>query len=208
MYYPNPRHENPDVKDILVDGCTFWNMPYGNVFDIGFELRCDRVGDMVFRNCDVLMQEGRGAIFSIHNSDNAVVENVLFDDIRIENANQTYGHKLFDIAILFSVWSYDKFPDPEMIAAHRYQDAWDNLLPVLPGKEEFHAPHRGHVRNIHFRNIQILDGKFPYSVINGFDEDHLVEDVTFENISVQGRKIKNAKELKLFTKYAKNIKVK
>jgi polygalacturonase len=208
MYYPNRRIQNPDVKDILVEGCTLWNMAYGNAFDIGFELRCDRVGDIIFRDCDVLMQEGRGAIFSIHNSDNAMVENVLFDDIRIENANQTYSHKLFDVAILFSVWSYDKFTDSEMINKHRYNDAWDNLLPVLPGKEEFHASHRGHVRDIHFRNIQVLDGKLPYSVINGFDEDHIVANVTFENISVQGRKLTNAEELKLFSKYAKNIQFK
>jgi len=208
MYYPNPRHKNPDVKDVLVEGCTLWNMAYGNAFDIGFELRCDRVGDMIFRDCDVLMQEGRGAIFSIHNSDNAMVENVLFDNIRVENADQAYSHKLCDIAILFSVWSYDKFTDREMIRKYRYQDAWDNLLPVLPGKEEFHALHRGHIRNIHFRNIQVLDGKLPYSVINGFDADHIVTNVTFENISAQGRKLTNAKELKLFSKYAEKIEIK
>ena len=40
MHYPNPRVQNPNIKNILVEGCTFWNMEYGNVFDIGFELRC------------------------------------------------------------------------------------------------------------------------------------------------------------------------
>jgi len=205
MYYPNPRIENPDVKDVLVEGCTLWNMSYGNVFEIGFELRCDRVSDITFRDCDVLIQEERGAVFSIHNSDNAVVENVLYDDIRVENADQVYNHKLFDLAILFSMWSYDKFTDRAMIGKYRYNDSWDNLLPVLPGREEFHASHRGHIRNIHFRNIQVLDGKLPYSVINGYDEDHIVENVTFENISVQGRPIANEQQLKLFSKHAKNI---
>jgi hypothetical protein len=42
-------------------------------------------------------------------------------------------------------------------------------------------------------------------VVNGYDADHLVENVTFENISVQGRKISTAKELKLFSQYAENI---
>ncbi len=208
MYYPNPRTKNPDVKNILVEGCSLWNMSYGNVFEIGFELRCDKIADITFRDCDVLMQEGRGAVCSIHNSDNAVVENVLYDNIRIENANQARSHKLFDVAILFSYWSYDRFSNRQMRDKYRYNDAWGNLLPVLPGKEEFHATHRGHVRNIHFRNIQVLDGKFPYSVINGFDKDHIVDGVTFENISVQGRKINNAKELKLFSKYAENIQFK
>jgi hypothetical protein len=106
------------------------------------------------------------------------------------------------------MWSYDKFSDPEMIKEHRYENAWDNLLPVLPGKEVFHASHRGHIRDIHFRNIQIMDGKLPFSVINGYDADHIVQNVTFENISVQGRKISTAKELKLFSQYAENIQFK
>jgi polygalacturonase len=208
MYYPNPPIKNMDVKNILVEGCTVWNMPYGNVFEIGFELRCDRVGDIIFRDCDVLMSDHRGAVFSIHNSDYATVENVLFENIRVENANQTYGHKLFDVAILFSMWSYDKFEDPEMISKHRFNDAWDNLLPVLPGKEEFHAQFRGQIRDIYFRDIHILDGKFPYSVINGFDEDHVIENISFENIRVQGKKINNEKELKLYTKYTRGIEIK
>ncbi|MHC5084472.1 MAG: glycosyl hydrolase family 28 protein [Planctomycetota bacterium] len=208
MHYPNPRIQNPDVKNILVEGCTLWNMAYGNVLEIGFELRCNTVSDITFRDCDVLMQESRGAVCSIHNSDNAMVENVLYDNIRIENADQGRCHKLFDLAILYSMWSYDKFSAPEMIKEHRYENAWDNLLPVLPGKEAFHASHRGHIRNIHFRNIQIMDGKLPFSVVNGYDPDHRVRNVTFENISVQGRKITHAKELKLFSQYAENIQFK
>ena len=206
-YYPNRRRQNPDVSEVLVEGCTLWNMPYGNCFEIGFELRCNRVRDITFRDCDVLMQHGRGAVFSIHNSDYAVVEDVLYEDIRVENADQGAANKLFDLAILFSVWSYDRFEDPEMNKRHRYNDTWDNLLPVLPGREAFHASHRGQIRNIQFKDIQVLDGKFPFSVINGFDDDHLVENVTFENITVQGRKITSEKELKLVTQYARGIRI-
>ncbi len=64
MYYPNPMIKNMDVKNIMVEGCTVWNMPYGNVFEIGFELRCDRVSDVVFRDCD-----GAKAVFQIRNRD-------------------------------------------------------------------------------------------------------------------------------------------
>jgi len=84
--YPNPRKQNMSVNNILAEGCTLWNLPWGNVFEIGYELRCDRVSDIIFRDCDVLMQDERGAVFSIHNADNAVVENVLFENIRVENA--------------------------------------------------------------------------------------------------------------------------
>ena len=205
MHYPNPRIQNPNIKNILVEGCTFWNMDYGNIFDIGFELRCEKISDLTFKDCDVLIQEGRGSVFTIHNSDNAVVENVLFDDIRVENADLASNSKLIDIAILFSIWSYDKFNDYEMIRKYRYNDSWDNLIPVLPGKEAFHASHRGHVKNITLRNIQVLDGKLPYSVFNGFDEDHIVDGVAIENMTVSGKKIKNKEDLKLYTKFTKNV---
>tara|TARA_S200000501_G_scaffold12712_1_gene11238 strand:- start:1530 stop:3047 length:1518 start_codon:yes stop_codon:yes gene_type:complete len=205
MHYPNPRIQNPNIKNILVEGCTFWNMEYGNVFDIGFELRCEKISDLTFRNCDVLIQEGRGSVFTIHNSDNALVEDVLFEDIRVENADLASNSKLIDISILFSIWSYDKFEDSEMIKKYRYNDSWDNLIPVLPGKEAFHASHRGHVKNITLRNIQVLDGKLPYSVFNGFDKDHIIEGVVIENMTVSGKKIKTKEDLKLYTKFTKNI---
>jgi hypothetical protein len=89
-----------------------------------------------------------------------------------------------------------------MVQKYRYKDYRDNLLPVFPGKIEFHASNRGHIRNINFKNIQIPDGKFPYSIISGFDEDHIVENVTFENITAQLMKISNEKELKLFRKFS------
>ena len=67
--------------------------------------------------------------------------------------------------------------------------------------------HRGHIRDICFRDIQVLDGKFPFSVINGSNDAHLVENVTFENIKVQGKQISSKNELKPVSKYAKNIKI-
>ena len=152
-----------------------------------------------------MIQEGRGSVFTIHNSDNALVEDVLFEDIRVENADLASNSKLIDISILFSIWSYDKFEDSEMIKKYRYNDSWDNLIPVLPGKEAFHASHRGHVKNITLRNIQVLDGKLPYSVFNGFDKDHIIEGVVIENMTVSGKKIKTKEDLKLYTKFTKNI---
>jgi len=209
-YYPNPRADKPNVKNVLVERCTLWNMDYGNVFEIGFEEQCEKVSDLTFRDCDVLMQDERGAIFSIHNGDYATVENILWDNIRVENADLCANSKLFDLAIIYSMWGYDKNPFPETVRAKpKPNGAWDNLLSELPDKKEFYASNRGYIKNITFQNIQILDGKFPYSVINGYDDNHLVENVAFENITVQGRKVSGGKaDLKLFTKFAENIQFK
>lgn len=58
---------------------------WGNNLEIGFELRSDTVSNIVFKDIDVIHCEG-GAVFSIHNTDFAVVDQVVLEDIRIEDA--------------------------------------------------------------------------------------------------------------------------
>jgi len=190
-FYPNPMIQNQNVRNILIEGCTIWNMSWGNVFEIGYELRCERVSDIIFRDCDVLRQGDRGAVLSIHNADNAIVENVLYEDIRVENAAAgTTGRKLLDLAIFYSLFSYDSYWGSIEPNGH-----WDNLLSPwgIRGSAQF----RGQIRNITYRNIQVLDGYFPYSIFHGFGTNNTVEDITIENVTVQGVKMNNAEELKL-----------
>ena len=79
---------------------------------------------------------------------------------------------------------------------------------MLPGKEAFHSSHRGHVKNITLKNIQVLDGKLPYSVFNGFDKDHIVDGIHIDNMTVGGKRIKNKEDLKLYTKFTENVTIK
>jgi hypothetical protein len=44
------------------------------------------------------------------------------------------------------------------------------------------------------------------SLNDGLFNSHIVEDITFENITVQGKKLNNTEQLKLFTQFGKNIK--
>jgi hypothetical protein len=203
-FIPNPRIDNMDVMNVLVEGCTIWNMAYGNALEIGYELRCDLVSDIIFRDCDVIRQQGRGAVLSIHNGDNAVVENILYDNIRVENAETGgTGKKLMDLAIFYSLFSYDSYWGDILPNNH-----WDNLL--SPWGVYGSASNRGLIQNIYFRDIQVLDDNFPYSVIRGWDMDHIVENVTFDNITVRGNKITDEAELDLlfYNEHYKNIQIK
>ena len=58
--------------------------------------------------------------------------------------------------------------------------------------------------------IQLLtvEGRFPFSVIVGFDETHNVSNVSFNNITNNGRKVQSFEDLKLYTEYANNITIK
>lgn len=187
-YYSQPG-KGRDVTDILVERCVIWNMPWGNALEIGFELRCQTVNAVTFRDCD-LIHVDRGAALSIHNGDEATVENIVYDNIRVEDA----PHKLIDLAVFWSQYSTDRPATPEERTRQYMQGAWDGVLRVPPGQETAHASSRGHIRNVLFRNVAVTDGQFPYSILYGYDAHHRVENVRFENLTVQGNRIKSSKD--------------
>lgn len=92
-----------DVARVLVQRCVCWNDHSGNVFEIGYETRCDRIAGVVFRDCDVIGAHGEGGVFTIHAGDRAEIADVLYEDIRIEHMYD----KFVDFRVLFSRYSRD-----------------------------------------------------------------------------------------------------
>ena len=97
-----------DVRHILVEDCLFWNAEFGNTLEIGYETRCDEITDVVFKNCDVVhcQYEGNqsGGVLTIHNADRAHVHDIVYENIRIEDAQE----KFIDIKTLDSKYSRDR----------------------------------------------------------------------------------------------------
>ncbi|HAQ17641.1 MAG TPA: hypothetical protein DCR40_00205 [Prolixibacteraceae bacterium] len=92
------------VDDVVVQNSVMWNGVWGNALKIGFETRSDTIKNITFRNCDLIHTEGPEGTFTIHNGDRAVVKNVLYEDIRVEDSKGW----LIDFKILFSQYSKDK----------------------------------------------------------------------------------------------------
>ena len=92
-----------DVDNVLVRRCVFLNGQPGNVMEIGYELSADRVSNIVFEDIDVINAHGDGAVFSIHNGDRAIVENIRWENIRIEH----YWDKLVDFRVVRSRYNKD-----------------------------------------------------------------------------------------------------
>lgn len=71
---------------------------------------------------------------------------------------------------------------------------------------------RGKVRNVIFRNIDvdmtIFNPGYSMSLIGGYDANHTIENVTFDNFKVQGVKMMNADQLDLYTKQTFGLKFK
>lgn len=192
--------DNVIVNDVLVEQCVFWNGAWGNGLEIGFELHTAEVKNITFRDCDIIHVES-GAVLSIHNSDKAIVSNVLYENIRIEDARQ----KLIDLGIFRSKYSTDGSSDEAYLNKYITHDIWDNELRIPEGKKEEHAKYRGQIKNVTFRNIQVLEGTYPFSIFIGYDDQHAIDGVTIENLQIYGKRIKCREELKLHTEFARNI---
>jgi hypothetical protein len=201
--YPRKAQKGPDVTHVQILNSVFWNMAWGNALEIGFELRSDRISDVLFKNCDVIHVE-RGATFSIHNGDCAAVENIRYEDIRVEDSR----HKLIDLAVFLSQYSADRPQDPDERRRLYMDGAWDGVLKVPAGDSAKVAPFRGRIRNVVFKDISVVGGTLPFSIISGFDAGHPVEDVLIENMTFYGKKIRGAEEGKFFIGNAEGVRFK
>jgi len=167
---------NGNVEDILVEDCTFWNAPAGNGSEIGHELDCDHIRNVTFRNIDILACHGMGAPFSIHAFDRASVENITWEDIRVEHC-------------------WDMFIDFRVSASHFSND---NI--------------RGRIKGVTLRNVEwhkmSMNSGYTTSMICGYGPGNLAEDITIENLTINGKKVVDFDELEIPTRYVKNIVVK
>jgi hypothetical protein len=192
-----------EVRNIRVRRAVLWNMPCGNGIEVGFELRAAKIHELHFEDIDIIRVE-RGAAISIHNGDTAVVENVSFNNIRVEGAT----HKLIDFAVVYGQYGPDRPERPE--DRRRLMDvggAWDGVLRVPPEEMAERAKNRGHIRNVKVTNLHVVDGGLPFSLISGFDEGHAVENVVIEGMRYLGRPIRDAKEGKFSVAHAPGFRI-
>jgi len=65
---------------------------------------------------------------------------------------------------------------------------------------------RGQIQNVTLKNITFPADEFnSISLIGGFDAEHMVRDIHFEDVYVDGKKVTHPDDLNLYTKYCKNI---
>ena len=173
--YPDPA-ANRNVKNILVEHCVLWNAEPGNAVEIGYEVRCDEISDITFRDLDIVHCEYEGnqsgGVLTIHNADRAHIHDIVYEDIRVEDAQE----KFVDIKVLDSKYSLDR--------------------------------KRGSVENIYFRNVEILNGNFPVSIIRGFEmhtEMSRPRNIYFDNVVVLGKQVESPSDLHMVVELSDDI---
>lgn len=191
-----------DTHDITVRHSVLWNMPHGgNGVEIGFETRNKTIHAIRFEDLDMIHIQ-HGAAISIHNGDAATVEDVLYDNIRVEDIRL----KLIDFAIIYAQYGLDRPKNEEEILQRMDRGAaWDGILSYTPEEEPTLAAHRGYIRDIQIKGLRVVDGALPYSTLVGFDANHTVRNINIEGLYYQGRAIHDPASAKFSTQYTQNV---
>jgi len=168
--------------------------------EIGFELQTNKVSDILFRNCDIIHVE-RGGTFTIHNGDFATVENIHFEDIRVEDSRD----KLIELRVGLSIYSKDCPWELHRQNPQRKTSPLGQWVRPEPEKEREFTAQRGHIRNIHFKNIVVSGQKLPKSYLIGYNAAHSVENVVIENLKFNESPILDAEAGSFTIEAAKEV---
>jgi hypothetical protein len=189
-----------NVRNVRVIDSVLWNAEWGNAMEIGFELQTKKVSDILFRNCDIIHVE-RGGTFTIHNGDFATVENIRFENIRVEDSRD----KLIELRVGLSIYSKDCPWELHRQNPQRKRSPLGQWVRPEADKEREFAAQRGHIRNVYFKNIAVSGQKLPKSYLIGYNAAHSVENVVIENLQFNGSRILDAETGNFTIETAKQV---
>ncbi len=155
-----------DTKNITFRDNQLWT-DLAQSMEIGYETNKGKKADAVMTGIDfeniTVLNNFHKPVISVHNADDAVISDVTFKNIIVENAKMGSG---------------DGDELPYLIDFNIAQStSWSTT------KE------RGQIRDVVIDGVNVLSGRFNGSRIRGFDETHTVEDITIRNLTILGEKI-------------------
>lgn len=163
-------------ENIVFRDSILWN-DFARPIEVGVEIRADKLSNVRFENIDILHSTTGYPVLGIHHGDRALVSNIVFDNIRIEDAP---GAQLFDARITNSVWNKDKT-----------MGRIENLT----------------LSNIDYVGHPGAEYLLSRSRLQGFDAEHDIRNVTFHNIRILGKTATSIEELGIFLMDANNVQV-
>jgi len=193
------RYDHIDNERITIDNCVLW-CDWGKCCEVGIETACRFYRDITFRNCDVL-RAGNAAL-DIANGDYAEIQNVLFENIRVEyNAFDTpeqYQHTDDEV---YTRQNEISTPCLIMIRNKNFRskehiELWG--LPPVPDDVNLDGVNSASVHHVTVRNIKVYhdkdipkrDGKYNAPIIiQNFYEEASFHNFVFEDIYINGEKL-------------------
>jgi len=183
------------MEDIVIENCVVWN-DWGKSLHIGVDLCAKEIKNCIFRNCDII--HATSSMLDVSNVDYAEVFDILYENIRVEYDSVTQPPKIQESDKDEYVFNPESTYMPELFAIY-----------IVKTQYSFGGTKRGKIYNIKFKDISITAPKMPPSGINGYSSEFSVDGVTFENISLNGKKITFLDDMNIkINDYAKNISLK
>ena len=204
----NLRGENSDgvdicnSQDVLVEDCFLRNNDDEVCVKTLSPPPAMESKNIVVRRIVVWNDRARG--LGITSETRANISHVLFQDCDIIHDFSQGG----DCAALAVLVSDSGTMSDIRFENIRCEDVRHTLANCWIGADMWgHDKSRGHIKGVTFKDVQATGPVFPVSKLSGFDDAHLVEDVTFERLRIQGKPIGDAAAARLQTNsYVRRVK--
>lgn len=196
------------VENMLVEDCVFW-VDFANVFRIATESSCPAIRNFTARNIDVIHFPNRNQvqIFWLHPTGEMVMENLTFDNIKI-NGEIPYNLIKLTPALNLVGTRPIKQPTPNNIKVGSGRRGIGSRgygeFVVVPSNGPF-------IHNVTFRNISTYGGETAYCnergfvLLQGIDEEHDVSNITFDKVSYFGNVIDGENSKVKKNQYVKHV---
>ncbi len=170
------------TENITFDNITIWT-DLAQSMEVGYETYGETMTNIIFKNITVLHNFHKPVI-SIHNSDQADITFVTFQNITVEDA-QMIGDNAVETSDDYLIEIFTRY----------------NLNWSKSGND------RGSISNVLIDNLVVLDGKEDIvSLIHGYDATHKTQNITLSNIKIYGNPVNTAEDLNLTTnEYVSNV---
>lgn len=165
------RTDQGESKNIHVRKCVLWN-ELAHALSIGAELR-ENVTNVLFEDSDIIHDVGRETALRVYHCDDAVVSDITFSDIRVEEARR-----------LISVWigktRWTKTKNRGNIRNVIFKNITAVSAPIdttLTGFQDGQDWKPYIIRN--HASMELI----------GYDAKHTVEGIIFDNVVLDGKKV-------------------
>ena len=192
------------IENITVDNCVLW-CGWGHTCELGIETHATEYKDICFKNCDVI--HAQGPALAIPNGHAARIHDIHFKNMNVEFQHNTLP-SIYQESDDMKYVGYGNNQDPSLIFLMNSQ--FDGLFGTENGYKRAYCQKYGQTHDIYFDNIRVYtdcETVKPQIIVISVDENTIFENISINNLYLNGEKQNNFKLFKAKFENCKNIKL-